>query len=399
VDDIAPLARRLIDNARESGLSLPASLLFGDGCVRESGRIAAELASPARVFLVLGSGRMPTAIDLERRLSSILEQAGCTPVGSFRVDREPDIGLVDRAVAACNRSRATLIVACGGGSVLDSGKAVAAMTVHSGSVRNYLEGVGRCSLERSPLPVLAIPTTAGTGSEVTRNAVISVPEQAVKRSLRHPGLMPMAAIVDPELTWTTPPSVTAASGMDALTQLLESCISTKSRPETTAMALTALPLVVGNLRLCYSDPVARRSRQAMALVSMTSGVCLANAGLGLVHGIASGLGVLKSMPHGLICAILLPHALTFNRVAASNPLRDALAALLNTPPNQIQIPPAVEAINDLNRDLNIPPDLTFLALSDDEISAVAERSMGSSMSGNPVPMTRDMVEEFLRSVC
>jgi alcohol dehydrogenase class IV len=399
VNDISRIEQQVVQFARDSGLNLPPAVVFGDGAVQEAGQIAAGFTRPALAFLVVGSGRAPKSVALQGRLSRVLNQAGCEVVDWFRVDREPDVELVDSATAACRRSSANLIVGCGGGSVLDSAKAVAAMTVHLGSVQDYLEGVGHRTLEHSPLPVLAIPTTAGTGSEVTRNAVVSIPGPAVKRSLRHLELMPRAALIDPELTWTTPPGVTAASGMDALTQLLEPCISKKKRPETTALALRVLPLVAAHLQTCFSRPDARQSRQAMSLASMVSGICLANAGLGLVHGIASGLGALKHVSHGLICAILLPAALAYNRDAAEDELREALAAFLETPPAQTDIQTGIQAIEALKRALGLPENLRFLRLTETEVSAIAERSMGSSMSGNPVPMNRELVEEFLRSVC
>ncbi len=304
--------------------------------------------------------------------------------------------MVDTAAKICRSGKAGIVLACGGGSVIDCGKAVAAMATNPGSVRDYLEGVGKEALSARPLPVVAIPTTAGTGSEATRNAVLSVPDLGIKRSLRHPNLIPETAILDPRLTWSCPPAVTAASGMDALTQLIESCLSVKRRPETTQLALLGLLPIRAALAKCYRDPDSSEERAAMLASAFLSGVCLANSGLGLVHGIASGLGALKGLGHGFICAVLLPHALHYNQAASEPQLRESLAAFLNEPAAPSSTERGIVAIEELKQALGLPLDLRFLRLSREEVREVAARSMGSSMSGNPVPMTVESVVDFLR---
>ncbi len=347
-----------------------------------------------RVFLVLG-GVHPEKTGLRHRIESSLTAAGFRPCGRFQVPGEPSTEMVDQAAAACRKCEAGIVVACGGGSVIDCGKAVAAMATNPGSVRNYLEGVGQETLSRRPLPVVALPTTAGTGSEATRNAVLSVPDLGMKRSLRHPDLIPELVILDPELTWTSPPSVTAASGMDALTQLIESCASVKRRPQTTELALQGLPPIRVALATCYRKPEAAAERAAMSASAFLSGVCLANSGLGLVHGIASGLGASKDLAHGFICAVFLPHVLRFNQAAAEPQLRESLAAFLNEPPGPSSVERGIAAIEELKETLALPRDLRFLRLSRGEVEEVAAKSMGSSMSGNPVPMTVEAVVDFL----
>ena len=386
--------QRIADQARSSGLTLPRRLVFGNGTIAELPRLLGSGHGPQRVFLVFGAAHA-TKTELQARVEGCLIQAGFEPAGQFHVTSEPTTEIVDSASGLCRGGTAGVVLACGGGSVIDCGKAVAAMATNPGSVRDYLEGVGKQTLSAAPLPVVAIPTTAGTGSEATRNAVLSVPDLGIKRSLRHPGLVPEVAILDPELTWSCPPEVTAASGMDAVTQLIESCISVKRRPETTRLALLGLQPTRTALTTCYRQPQSSEARAAMSASAFLSGVCLANSGLGLVHGIASGLGALKDLAHGFICAVLLPHALRHNQAAAGAQLKESLAVFLNEPPVPSSIERGIAAIEELKHTLGLPPDLRFLRLSREEVGEVAAKSMGSSMSGNPVPMTVESIVDFL----
>lgn len=358
-------------------------------------RLLGQDQAPHRVFVVFGTGHADKT-GLPDRIEASLTGAGFQPLRRFHVTSEPSAEMVDTAAKICRSGKAGIVLACGGGSVIDCGKAVAAMATNPGSVRDYLEGVGKEALSARPLPVVAIPTTAGTGSEATRNAVLSVPDLGIKRSLRHPNLIPETAILDPRLTWSCPPAVTAASGMDALTQLIESCLSVKRRPETTQLALLGLLPIRAALAKCYRDPDSSEERAAMLASAFLSGVCLANSGLGLVHGIASGLGALKGLGHGFICAVLLPHALHYNQAASEPQLRESLAAFLNEPAAPSSTERGIVAIEELKQALGLPLDLRFLRLSREEVREVAARSMGSSMSGNPVPMTVESVVDFLR---
>ncbi len=384
----------IVEQARRAGLTIPHQVIFGNGTIGELPQLLGRLQALQEVFLVFG-GAHAEETGLQQRVEALLTSGGFTVAGRFQARAEPTTEMVDSAATICRDGKAGIVLACGGGSVIDCGKAVAAMAANAGSVRDYLEGVGQEKLEIRPLPVVAIPTTAGTGSEATRNAVLSIPDLGIKRSLRHPDLVPKVAILDPELTWTSPPTVTAASGMDALTQLIESCISMKRRRETTELALLGLPPIRAALTVCYHNPQSREERAVMSVAAFLSGVCLANSGLGLVHGIASGLGALKDLPHGFICAVLLPHALRYNQPEAESQLRESLAAFLNEPPAQPSVERGIAAIEELKERLSLPRDLRFLGLSPAEVREVAVKSMGSSMSGNPVPMTVETVVDFL----
>jgi len=382
---------QIAEQARSAGLTLPHRLVYGNGAIAE---LPSSIQGRQPAFLVFGATHAAKS-GLRNTIEATLAAVGVPIAGRFHVAGEPTTEMVDAAAKVCRTGQGAIVVACGGGSVIDCGKAVAAMAKNPGSVRAYLEGVGKESLTARPLPVVAIPTTAGTGSEATRNAVLSVPDLGIKRSLRHPDLVPEVAILDPQLTWSSPPQVTAASGMDALTQLIESCASTKRRPETTSLALQVLPAIRAALTACYHHPDSSEERAAMSASAFLSGVCLANSGLGLVHGIASGLGALKDLPHGLICAVLLPHVLRYNRAAAEPQLRESLAAFLNEPPAPLTVDRGIAAVEELKQTLGLPPDLRVLRLSRKEVREVAEKSMGSSMSGNPVPMTVEKVIDFL----
>ncbi len=362
--------------------------------IAELPQLLGSVQASRRVFLVFGAAHAEKT-NVRDRVEASLTAAGFVSAGQFHVTAEPTTEMVDAAARLCRNGKAGIVAACGGGSVIDCGKAVAAMATNQGSVRDYLEGVGKETLSARPLPVVAIPTTAGTGSEATRNAVLSVPDLGIKRSLRHSGLVPEVAILDPELTWTSPPAVTAASGMDALTQLVESCASIKRRRETTGLALLALPTIRVSLTTCYHHPEASQERAAMSAAAFLSGVCLANSGLGLVHGIASGLGALQDLAHGFICAVLLPHAIRYNQAAAEPQLRESLAAFLNEAPAPSSVERGIAVIEELKDTLALPPDFGFLRLSREEVQEVAAKSMGSSMSGNPVPMTVEKVVDFL----
>jgi alcohol dehydrogenase class IV len=394
---IRALSQELVAAIRKSGLRAPERIIFGSGEFSGLGEAAQALA-PQGPALVITGRRSARQSGLADRVAGMLEQSGTGASFFAGVDGEPTVEMVDSAGEQARRTSPALIVGLGGGSVLDCAKAVAAMATNGGSVRDYLEGVGTGrEIENSPLPLLAIPTVAGTGAEMTRNSVIGVPDQGVKRSLRHDQILPATSLIDPELTLNVPFSVTAAGSLDTLTQLLESCITIKRRPETTYLAHQGLLLVRRPLLGCR-EGLDLRAREALSLASTLSGTCLANAGLALVHGIASGIGEYKKIPHGLVCGILLPHALQFNRPACRKELGAALACFLGEAEQDGDsiIDRGIAEIKRLNRLLEIPADLKHLGIRPEEVEIIARQSMGSSMSGNPIPMTPESVAAFLR---
>ena len=222
------------------------------------------------------------------------------------IDREPSPQLVDGIVDAIRNEEISLVIAIGGGSVMDAGKAISAMLTEEGSVKDYLEGVGYRQASGSKIPFFAVPTTSGTGSEATKNAVLSeIGPGGYKKSLRHDHFVPDLALVDPELSVSCPPALTAYSGMDAFTQLLEAYVSTKANPLTDSLCVKALNLLSGSLLAAYQDGEDIQAREAMSYAALISGMVLAQVGLGVVHGFASAVGGMFDMPHGIICGRLM----------------------------------------------------------------------------------------------
>jgi len=294
-------------------------LILGPETVGGLGKIAASFGRT--VVLVVGS----SAIERSGHLSRILDDLNGFGVKALqcRVAGEPSPATVDQAVADLKGKHVDVVLAVGGGSVLDAGKAIAAMLKENGSVVDFLEGVGQRTPSGESVPVVAVPTTSGTGSEATKNAVISrVGSGGFKKSLRHDNYVPRLAILDPRLCVSAPPPVTAACGMDALTELIEAYVSTKASPLTDAMAMDGMRHLIPALPdACGKGAADTACRGAVAYGAFLSGVTLANAGLGVVHGVAGPMGGVLSIPHGVACANLLPYAVkaTVGNLAAMHP--------------------------------------------------------------------------------
>ena len=294
----------------------PQRIVFGGGRRRELGTLARSLGQ--RATILCGSRTLRAAGVLDE-ITETLGAEAIEVLGIEMISREPEVEDVDRTAARL-RQRGTspgdLLVAVGGGAAIDLAKAVAAMATNdqSPTVKDYLEGVGRgLGIVDRPLPVLAMPTTAGTGCEATKNAVISSYDPPFKKSLRDERLVPRIALVDQELTVTSPPSVTAASGMDAITKLFETYITRDPKPIPQALAVEGLRLGVAAIAEAVHNGASRGARERMAHAALLSGMALANSGLGFAHGVAPALGVHCRVPHGVACAILLPAALRVNR--------------------------------------------------------------------------------------
>jgi alcohol dehydrogenase class IV len=280
-----------------------------------------------------------------------------------------------------------LVLAVGGGSAIDLAKAVAALATNTGgtTVSDYLEGVGRgLVLTAPPLPVLALPTTAGTGTEATKNAVISSYDPPFKKSLRSEKIMPSAVLIDPELTVSVPPATTAATGMDAITQLLERYLSRRAKPIPQALSLQGLGLALKALPRAVEDGRCREAREHMAHAALLSGLALANSGLGFAHGVAAALGVVCRVPHGLACAVMLPTALRVNRSACGLEMTRLAAALLGQDfsSQDAAADAVIDLVERLCLRLGIPRRLSALGVLPGQLAELVRCSRGTSMSGN-----------------
>jgi alcohol dehydrogenase class IV len=383
-------------------LAAPARILFGAGGVRQVGGIAAAFGRHA--LLVTGRTRRNDAAVAEP-----LAAAGVrlTP---FSVEGEPTVDTARAGTAAARAGGCDLVIGFGGGSALDAAKAIAALAANDGDPMAYLEVVGRGQpLTRPSLPFIAIPTTAGTGSEVTRNAVLASPEHGVKASLRSALMLPRVAIVDPDLLAHLPPAVLASSGLDALSQLIEPLLSIRANPVTDALAREAIPRSAAALPRAHAaaragEAIAPTDREALALASLFGGLCLANAGLGAVHGFAAPLGGMFAAPHGAVCAALLPAVLRVNARALAARAPDSaaharyreLAPMLTGRPTA-SVDDALEWVAALCRALEVPGLARYGMTADRIPELVGKARAASSMKGNPLPLTDDELTEIARA--
>lgn len=370
-------------------------VVFGNGASASVPEIAAGLGSR----VLVAAGRDP---DRAAWLVNGLESRGVDVV-LLCVDGEPDAAFVSSAAALARRRDIDVVVGLGGGSALDAAKAIAALATNPGDVLDYLEVVGRGRpIAVPPLPVVAVPTTAGTGSEVTRNAVVTVPDRRVKASLRSPLMLPRVAVVDPELTHGLPPALTAATGLDALTQLVEPYLSVRASPMTDALCREGMTRAARSLRRACEDGRDAGARTDMALASLLGGMALANAGLGAVHGLAAPIGGMFRAPHGAVCAALLPHVLDANLRALR--ARDAGSAALErladvgrllTGSADAGAEDAVAWVRQTVAGLAIPA-LSNWGIGQDALPEIAEQAQrASSMKGNPVALTLEELAAIL----
>lgn len=340
-------------------------IIFGCGVVRELKDLCGTFGQ--RVLLV--SGSRPQAV------------AGLLPhVAVHSVSGEPTTVDVEQGVALAAQHRADVVVSIGGGSVVDAGKAIAAMATQPGNLLRYIEVIGEGKgLEAAPLPFIAVPTTAGTGAEATRNAVLASAEHRVKASLRHVSMLPRVALVDPELAVHVPPDVTAASGMDALTQCLEAYVCARAQPMTDALCLDGIRRAVKSLERAFKDGHDLEAREDMALCALNSGIALANAGLGAVHGFAAPIGGMFHAPHGAVCAALLAPVWEANTKRVTQRAKfEEIDAMLGGD--------AVAWLHALTARLDIPK-LGAWGIQTSNLDEIARKAAAaSSMKANPVAL-------------
>lgn len=371
-------------------------IIFGAGTIRQVSSLATETGK--RICIVTGSST--------ERAQPVLEQLDKQSIEyvTLNIAGEPTVDMVKKGVESARSSESDCVISIGGGSVIDTGKAIAAMLTNGGRLEEYLEVVGDGKpLSHPAAPHIAIPTTAGTGAEVTRNSVLGVPEHKVKVSMRSPLMLPQFAVVDPELTYSMPPSVTAYTGLDALTQLIEAYTSINSNPLTDGVCREGLKRAGRSLKRAYENGTDKVAREDMAVASLFGGLALANAKLGAVHGLAGPLGGTISAGHGAICAALLPfvtetniRALQNKRPDSEGPARYEQTAQILTGRTTAKVDELINWIFDICKSLNITP-LSRLGLKEQDLSTVAAKAQkSSSFKGNPIELTGDELLEILK---
>lgn len=371
-------------------------IIFGAGTLNEVGPIAAEMCSRALVV----TGR---SLDRAQRLLYGLAARGLETT-VFAVSGEPTTHLVAQGAHQAREARCDLVIGIGGGSAIDAGKAIAALLTNGGEPLDYLEVIGEGQpLTEPPAPYIAIPTTAGTGSEVTKNAVLASPEHQVKVSLRSNLTLPRLAVVDPELTYSLPREITASTGLDALTQVIEPFVSHMASPLTDAICREGIRRGARALRRVYENGADLAAREDMAITSLFGGLALANAKLGAVHGFAGPMGGMFHAPHGAICGCLLPHVMAANvrvlqgRESGNIALQryDEVAQILIGTPGAAAHD-GVSWVRALCATLDVPP-LSAHGVSVSDFPSIIEKaSRSSSMKGNPVKLTDEEMEQILR---
>ena len=370
----------------------PGKIIFGPGGLSQVGAEAKRLGS--KVLVVLGSSAMRKSGALDR-LIHLLKENNLEYTIYENIPSDPTVETVDRGTSIARKGGCNLVIALGGGSVMDTGKAISAMATNEGSVADYqeIEGKGR-KFKTIPLPFIAIPTTSGTGSEATSNAVITNTKLSLKKSIRDFSLVPEVALVDPELTLSLTPRITAICGGDALTQCIESYLGKKNQEITDALALHAIGLIGKSLVKAVKEGKNLEARTDMAMAALLSGLCLSNSGLGAAHALSHPLGVYYKIPHGLSCAVLLPYVMEYNLpvvtkklVKIDQSLGEDISLLSETEAAQ----KAVEKIKEILAAVGIKENLSGWKIKEEDFPQLIKGAKGGSLNNNP----RDTSDEDL----
>jgi len=369
-------------------------IIFENGSFKKVPDLIKKFGS--KVFIVAGKNKVPAG-----QLSEWLNQTN-TEFEIFRVFSEPTIHDIENGTDLAKKSGCNVVVGIGGGSVIDSAKAIAALATNKGALTDYLEIIGKGQkLDKTPLPSIAIPTTAGTGAEVTKNSVIKSTEHNVKVSLRSDLMFPNIAIIDPELTLTMPPLITASTGIDALTHLLETFVSCQSNQFIDMLCREGMKRISSSILRAFIDGNDLEARENMAMASMLGGMALANVKLGAVHGFAGPLGGMYPVPHGAVCACLLPAVMEINIATLKEQKMDMqlhkfdeVASIL-TQNNYAVAQDGVIWVKEMVKKLKIPS-LSDFSLSRESFAELIEKARNSSsMKGNPVELNYERLYEIL----
>jgi alcohol dehydrogenase class IV len=370
-------------------------IIFGRGKINKIGELVEGMGQ--RALFVLGVDE-----PIAERLLGLLIDSGIDYL-LLSVHSEPTTNFIQSGLQFARRGKCDFVISFGGGSAIDTGKAISALLTNTGDVLDYLEVIGKSqALIKAPVPFVAIPTTAGTGSEVTRNAVLGSLEHRVKVSLRSPMMLPRLALIDPGLTLSMPPAITAFTGLDAITQVIEPFVSLHANPLTDALCREGLKYAAKSLEIAYFKGDDMSAREGMSLTSLIGGLALANAKLGAVHGFAGPFGGMYHSPHGAVCARLLPFVMGANVRALQE--RQPESAALGRYDEVAQI--LVDSLDAVADDgvrwvekicyrLNIPPLSKYGLQTNDFQDLIEKARLTSSMQGNPIQLTDYEMETVL----
>ncbi len=377
-------------------------IVFGPGSIQQLEAISKSLGAKPLLVIGIAPARVP-------------KSAAFISAATMSVAGEPTFDLVRAGVAKAREAGCDSVISIGGGSAIDTGKAIAALLTNGGDPLDYAEVIGEGKpITKPSLPLIAVPTTAGAGAEVTRNAVLCSTEHKFKVSLRSPTMLPTVALVDPELTLDLPPAITAATGMDALSQVIEPFVSIRSNPMVDAICREGIIRIARSIRVAFEDGKNLEARTDMSLGALFGGMALANAGLGAVHGFAAPIGGMFPAPHGAVCAALLAPVMEMNMAAlavrgAGSPVlkmwehggaklnRYEVLACLLTHRTDASVADGVEWLRLLSRDLKIPA-LRNFGIGEADVATICEKAAAaSSMKANPIVLTKDELTAILRA--
>jgi len=369
----------------KSTLFVPKQILFGTDMKNNLAKQVKRYGN--RAVLVYG-GRSFTDSGTKTEVLGLFRQAGIEVHEIGGIGHDPDENFVNKAAAAVLEIKPDCIVGIGGGSVIDTAKAASIIATNGGEVRDYWGGR---EFVNPSIPYIAVPTTAGTGAEVTKNAVITAGDRSFKKSIRSELMTPDIALVDPSLTLTVPPSVTVDTGLDALVQNIEAYTSKNAGPITDTLAGKGIELAGKYLVRAYRNPRDLDAREALSLASLYGGITLLNAGLGLAHGLSHPIGIRFGVPHGRACAVVMPKVIQYNYEARKKKY-DEIGMLLGGTEN------CAEAFANLLSDLEVTAQLGSFGITGDDLPSIVAESKGGSRNYNPVPHTDETVEKMLREM-
>jgi len=381
--------------------NLPTKVIFGRGSLDKLGR---EVKSLGKTILLVTGRRALRDSGILDSVDRILNKEKIRSIIYDQVSPEPDIEVVDKGTVFARQNKCNVVVGIGGGSAIDVAKAIAGLALEEDfrSVAEYLEGEGTKRLNSYGLPFIAVPTTAGTGAEVTRNAVIVNRQTRSKRSFRSNYLFARMTIIDPALTVSLPKEITASSGIDTLSHLIEGYVSRKSNPLTDALAIKGISLVGEALIAAYNNGSDLEAREKMSLASLLGGIVLTNSGLGIAHGIAPFLGALYNIPHGVANGILLSHAIEFNLSSSIQKFKTIARALgekIDGITDEQAGCKALSMVERMVRELRFPQSLTELGVKPEGLAKLAKKSLTSnSTRGNPRQVSYEDLLSLLRRI-